>query len=146
MKNHQTLIALDKILADTYALMLKTQNYHWNVTGANFKALHELFQLQYEDMFGAVDEIAERIRAIGSRVEGTFDHFKKISDLANPNKNFDSRNMLQDLVNDNTILAKLLREAINIAQSEGDEASADLFIQRSKIHDKAIWMLTSSLN
>lgn len=144
MKNHQTLIALNKILADSYMLMLKTQNYHWNVVGANFKALHELFQAQYEDLFQAVDELAERIRALGSKVDGTIEHFKKLSDFQNPNKNYEAKAMINDLVNDHEIVAKILKEAIKISQSEGDEASADLFIQRAKIHDKAIWMLVSS--
>ena len=145
MKNHQTLVALDKILADSYILMLKTQNYHWNVVGENFKALHELFQTQYEDLFSAIDEIAERIRALGSKVEGSFEHFKKLSDFRNANKNFHSKDMIQDLLNDHELIAKILREAIKLAQSEGDELSADLFIQRAKIHEKNIWMLTSSI-
>ena len=145
MKNHQTLIALNKILADSYMLMLKTQNYHWNVVGDNFKALHELFQSQYEDLFQAIDELAERIRSIGSKVDGTFEHFKKLSDFRNPDKNYDSKTMINDLINDHEIVAKILKEAIKISQSEGDEASADLFIQRAKIHDKAIWMLVSSI-
>jgi starvation-inducible DNA-binding protein len=145
MKNHQTLVALDKILADSYILMLKTQNYHWNVVGENFKALHELFQTQYEDLFSAIDEIAERIRALGSKVEGSFEHFKKLSDFRNANKNFHSKDMIQDLLNDHELIAKILREAIKLAQSESDEISADLFIQRAKIHEKNIWMLTSSI-
>ena len=145
MKNHQTLVALDKILADSYILMLKTQNYHWNVVGENFKALHELFQTQYEDLFSAIDEIAERIRALGSKVEGSFEHFKKLSDFRNANKNFHSKDMIQDILNDHELIAKILSEAIKLAQSEGDEISADLFIQRAKIHEKNIWMLTSSI-
>jgi starvation-inducible DNA-binding protein len=145
MKNQQTLVALDKILADSYILMLKTQNYHWNVVGENFKALHELFQTQYEDLFSAIDEIAERIRTLGSKVEGSFEHFKKLSDFRNANKNFHRKEMIQDLLNDHELIAKILREAIKLAQSEGDEISADLFIQRAKIHEKNIWMLTSSI-
>jgi starvation-inducible DNA-binding protein len=145
MKNHQTLVALDKILADSYVLMLKTQNYHWNVVGENFKALHELFQTQYEDLFTAIDEIAERIRALGSKVEGSFEHFKKLSDFRNANKNFDSKAMIQDLISDHELIAKILHEAIKLAQSEADEISADLFIQRAKIHEKNVWMLTSSI-
>jgi starvation-inducible DNA-binding protein len=145
MKNQQTLVALDKILADSYILMLKTQNYHWNVVGENFKALHELFQTQYEDLFSAIDEIAERIRTLGSKVEGSFEHFKKLSDFRNANKNFHSKEMIQDLLNDHELIAKILREAIKLAQSESDEISADLFIQRAKIHEKNIWMLTSSI-
>ena len=69
MKNHQTLTILEKVLADSYALMLKTQNYHWNVVAENFKSLHEMFGAQYEELFTALDEIAERIRSLGSKVE-----------------------------------------------------------------------------
>lgn len=145
MKNHKTLEALEKILADSYVLMLKTQNYHWNVVGNNFKSLHELFQIQYEELFTAIDEVAERIRALGSKVDGTFSHFEKYSDLKNANKNFSSQDMVKDLIHDNQIVVKQLHEAIKIAQAEGDESSADIFIQRAKSHEKSIWMLQSSL-
>ena len=131
-------------LANSFAFYLKAQFYHWNVVGENFKALHELFQTQYEDLFSAIDEIAERIRALGSKVEGNFEHFKKLSDFRNANKNFDNRAMLQDLVNDNELISKILREAIKLSQDEGDEVSADLFIQRAKIHEKNVWMLITS--
>ena len=145
MKNHQTLEALENILAGSYLLMLKTQNYHWNVVGNNFKPLHELFQIQYEELFTAIDEIAERIRALGSKVDGTFAHFEKYSDLKNANKNLSSQDMVKDLINDNQIVVKQLHEAIKTAQAEGDESSADIFIQRAKSHEKSIWMLQSSL-
>ena len=77
MKNNKTIEALEVVLASSYSLMLKTQNYHWNVVGPNFKPLHELFQLQYEDLFLAVDEVAERIRALGSLANGSFENFAK---------------------------------------------------------------------
>lgn len=144
MKNHQTLTILEKVLADSYALMLKTQNYHWNVVAENFKSLHEMFGTQYEELFTALDEIAERIRSLGSKVEGTFDNFSKLSDLKNPNKNFSSKEMIKDLIHDHEKLVKHLHEGIKISQSEGDECSADLFIQRAKTHEKTIWMLISS--
>lgn len=145
MKNHQTLEALEKILADSYVLMLKTQNYHWNVVGDNFKSLHEMFQTQYEELFSAIDELAERIRSLGFKVDGTFDHFKKHSDIKNGNKDFYPIDMLKDLIADHEIVIKQLHKAISISQSEGDEASADIFIQRIKSHEKTLWMLQSSI-
>ena len=77
MKNHKTLENLEITLATSYALALKTQNYHWNVVGANFKPLHELFGAQYEELSDAIDEVAERIRALGSKVDGSFENFSK---------------------------------------------------------------------
>jgi starvation-inducible DNA-binding protein len=145
MKNHQTLEQLEKILADSYMLMLKTQNYHWNVVGSNFKPLHETFQTQYEELFASVDELAERIRSLGSKVDGTIDNFKKHSEIKNGNKDFSAEEMIKDLSNDHQIIVKKLHVAIKTAQAEGDESSADIFIQRAKAHEKNIWMLVSSL-
>jgi starvation-inducible DNA-binding protein len=144
MKNHQTLEALENILAGSYLLMLKTHNYHWNVVGENFKTLHESFQIQYEELFTAIDEIAERIRALGSKVDGSFENFKKHSELKNANKDFSAKEMVKDLISDHENLVKNLHKAIKTAQSEGDESSADIFIQRTKSHEKTIWMLVSS--
>lgn len=145
MKNHQTLEALEKTLANSYFLMLKTQNYHWNVVGNNFKSLHEMFQTQYEELFGAIDELAERIRSLGSKVDGTFSHFKNFSNLKDANKDFSAEEMIKDLITDHEIIVKELHKSIKIAQQEGDESSADIFIQRAKAHEKTIWMLVASI-
>jgi starvation-inducible DNA-binding protein len=145
MKNHQTLEHLEKILADSYMLMLKTQNYHWNVVGPKFKSLHETFQNQYEELFTAIDELAERIRSLGSKVDGTIDHFKKYCDIKNGNKDFTADEMTKDLISDHENIVKKLHQAIKTSQAEGDESSADIFIQRAKAHEKNIWMLVSSL-
>ena len=144
MKNHQTVVVLEKALADTYALVVKTQNYHWNVVGENFKPLHELFGVQYEEMFGAIDEVAERIRAIGYKVEGSFENFQKLSKSKSANKNLDAKAMVKDLIADHESLVQDLKNGIKISQAEEDEATADLFIGRIQIHEKAIWMLRSS--
>lgn len=144
MKNHQTITALEKALASSYALMLKTHNYHWNVVGENFKSLHELFQGQYEELFEAIDEIAERIRALGSKVDATFENFAKLSGAKNPNKNLKNSEMIKDLLTDHEHLLKVLNDGVKTAQAESDEGTADLFIGRLKVHEKAIWMLEAS--
>lgn len=146
MKNHKTLENLEVILATSYALALKTQNYHWNVVGANFKPLHELFGAQYEEISAAIDEIAERIRTLGSKVEATFENFSKVSLVKNGNKNFDQKAMLQDLIASNELLVNFMKKSVKIAQDEEDEATADLFIGRIEIHEKAIWMLAASID
>ncbi|MBL6664230.1 MAG: DNA starvation/stationary phase protection protein [Rickettsiales bacterium] len=145
MRNHKTIECLEKTLANSYALALKLQNYHWNVEGKQFKALHEMFEDQYNELFGAIDEIAERIRALGSKVEGTLGEFFKESELKKANKDFDSNLMVQDLADGHEFIAKQLQEFVKTAQAEGDEATADMFIARIKTHEKAAWMLRSSL-
>ena len=144
MKNHQTIAILEKALANTNMLLLKTQNYHWNVVGENFKTLHELFEVQYNELFEAVDKLAERMRALGSKVDGTVENFSKISRIKSGDKDFSSKEMLQDLIASNEILTQQLKEGIKTAQDEGDEATADMFIGRITTHEKAIWMLTAS--
>ncbi len=145
MKNSQTVQNLEKILANSYVFQLKLQNYHWNVVGENFKSLHELFAAQYEDVSTAIDEIAERMRALDSKVEGTFENFSKLSRVKSGDKNLDSAAMIKDLIVGHQILVEELRNGIKAAQEEGDEVTADLFIGRSTAHEKAIWMLKSSL-
>ncbi len=144
MTNHQTIQNLEKLLADSYVLSLKTQNYHWNVVGENFKSLHELFDAQYEELADAIDGIAERMRALGSKVEGTFENFLKLSKIKSGDKNFSKSEMIQDLVFGHELIVTDLKVAIKVAQDEGDEATADIFIGRIQSHEKAAWMLVSS--
>lgn len=90
MKNSQIVKKLEKVLANSYALALKTQNYHWNVEGENFKSLHELFGAQYEELSEAIDEIAERIRALCEKVEASFENFQTLSEIKKGDKNLRS--------------------------------------------------------
>lgn len=143
-KNHQTIENLEKLLANSYVLYLKTQNYHWNVVGENFKSLHLLFEEQYNELAAAVDEIAERIRALGAKVDGTFENFSKLSKIKSGNKNFGKIEMIQDLISSQEIIVEDLKAAIGVAQKEDDEGTADLFIGRIKAHEKAAWMLQAS--
>ncbi len=135
---------LATILANSYSLALKTQNYHWNVTGQNFKPLHELFGAQYEELFEAIDELAERIRALESFVDGSFEAFLQLSQIKSAQQNISANQMLKDLAHDHNLLVKLLKEAIVVAQEDKDEATADMFIERVQIHEKALWMIRAS--
>ena len=145
MKNNQVLKVLEQVLADSYALTIKTKNYHWNVVGDNFKALHEMFDAQYQDLSDAIDEIAERIRALGVRVEASLEYFSNLSQIKKGDETFDAKKMLQDLAADHHLMINLLKSGIVTAQKEGDEGTADIFIQRSKVHEKTLWMIESSL-
>lgn len=145
MKNNQVLKILEQVLADSYALSIKTKNYHWNVVGENFKALHEMFDVQYQDLSDAIDEIAERIRALGVKVEASLEYFSKLSQIKKGDETFDAKKMLQDLASDHQLVIALLKSGVATAQQEGDEGTADILIQRGKVHEKTLWMIESSI-
>lgn len=137
--------ALKSVLADSYALYLKTQNYHWNVEGPNFKSLHELFESQYSDLAGAVDEIAELIRGLGEKAPGTWKAYEALSTIKDGNEKADAVTMIRDLAKDQQTISKTLQKALETAQKEGDEVVADAMIERLSVHRKNHWMLQSSL-
>ncbi len=145
MRNNKTVENLEKTLANSYLLALKTQNYHWNVVGENFKSLHELFGSQYEDLSDAIDELAERIRALGSKVDGSFENFQKAGSIKSGDKNLKSSDMIKDLIAGHEVIVSDLKDAVKVAQAGEDESTADMFIGRITIHEKAAWMLSSSL-
>lgn len=136
--------ALEQILADSYALYFKTQNYHWNVEGAEFRSLHLLFEGQYEDLAESLDELAERIRTLGAKVPA-LSTLIKLASINEPNPNAMSDEMLESLVKDQDIVRNTLYQALKIAQAEGDEGTADMIIGRIKVHEKNRWMLKSSI-
>ncbi|WPZ34268.1 DNA starvation/stationary phase protection protein [Thalassobaculum sp. OXR-137] len=135
--------ALEQALADTYALALKTQNYHWNVEGPTFYGLHNLFEEQYNDAHGAVDELAERIRALGAPAPGSFQAFMDATKIADAKQNADAQTMVSDLVASHETMGETLREGISVAEKAGDPATADMLTGRLTTHDKHAWMLRS---
>jgi starvation-inducible DNA-binding protein len=131
-------------LADTYTLYLKTQNYHWHVTGPNFSGLHALFEMQYRELAEAVDEIAERMLTLGYDAPATFKEFMSLRRIEEGNSNLSAKEMVEELSNDNTRLVKDLNQAMSIAQSNNDEGTANLLADRIAAHEKASWMLRAS--
>jgi len=136
---------LQQVLADTYSLMVKTHVYHWNVTGANFMSLHTQFQTQYETLFAAVDEIAERIRQLGVMVEGGMSVFGDSSNVEAP-KATNAEAMLKDLAEDHKTMAASLVSFANLADEANDRITADLLTARAADHDKTAWMLGAQLS
>jgi len=134
---------LNKLLADTYLLYLKTQNYHWNVTGKLFQSLHTLFEKQYQEQALAVDEIAERIRALGEYAPGSFAAFSKVSSIKEENSIPSAEEMIHNLVQGNEAVVTSAREIISLADSCEDDVTSDLMINRMQIHEKNAWMLRS---
>ncbi len=136
--------ALAQVLADSHALALKTQNFHWNVAGPHFHSLHAMFEAQYAELAAAVDELAERIRALGFPAPGGYAAFAKLTAIADAKENVPAAEMVRTLLADHETAVKRLRAALKVAQAAGDEESADLAIGRLQAHEKTAWMLRAS--
>lgn len=137
--------ALSQLLADSYTLYLKTHNYHWNVTGPHFGALHAMFEVQYTDLALAVDEIAERIRALGHFAPGSYADFGARTTVPEAVGHPDAMSMVRDLAQDHETVAKAAAAAIAVADAAGDEPTAGMATNRQEVHEKAAWMLRAFL-
>ena len=136
---------LSKLLADSYSLYLKTHNYHWNVEGPLFNTLHMMFEEHYTELATAVDEIAERIRALGVKAPGSYTAFGKLTSIDEATGDESAEDMIRQLVVGQETVARTAREAIKAAEAASDEPTADLLTQRMQIHEKNAWMLRSML-
>jgi len=145
MSDKKVIEGLKELLASSYMLLLKTHNYHWNVTGPQFISLHKMFEEQYDDLFEAVDDVAERIRALGVKAPATFKEYLELSVIEEGDENASAVEMLKDLSDSNKKLSQVSAKVIVAAQDAGDEVSMDLSIQRQTVHDKNAWMLDSSV-
>ncbi|MFI4938259.1 MAG: Dps family protein [Candidatus Berkiellales bacterium] len=137
--------ALKHLLADTYVLYLKTQNYHWNVVGQNFHAYHLFFEEQYKELAEASDAIAERIRALGEVAPATFQEFSQLKTLPEGKYGINAMAMLQDLLDSHIAIGKTLHAVMKQAKKEEDEVTLNLIIDRMEAHEKMAWMLKSHL-
>ncbi len=136
---------ISKFLADSYTLYVKLHNFHWNVTGKMFRNLHVAFEEQYTELAVALDEIAERIRALGHPAPGSFTEFQKISTVKDPKPGLSAMEMVAELVRDHETIVRNARESIKIAEEAGDDATVDLFTVRMQVHEKTAWLLRSAL-
>jgi starvation-inducible DNA-binding protein len=136
---------LSRLLADTYTLYLKTHNFHWNVTGPQFRTLHLMFEEQYNELWTSTDTIAERIRSLGHFAPATYRDFGKLSTIREPDGVPPATDMIRQLVEGHETVARTAREAFAMADEAADEATADLLTQRLQVHEKTAWMLRSLL-
>lgn len=134
---------LSRVLADTYTLYLKTHNFHWNVTGPQFNALHNMFMEQYTEMAAAVDEIAERIRALGFPAPGSYKQYAELSSVEEETGVPSAKGMIEQLVIGNETVVNTARQVFPVAEGANDQPTADLLTQRMQIHEKTAWMLRS---
>ncbi|MCY7354664.1 MAG: DNA starvation/stationary phase protection protein [Lysobacter sp.] len=139
---------LSRFLADSYTLYLKTHNFHWNVTGPMFNALHNMFEAQYTEQWMALDEIAERIRALGFNAPGSYAEFTRLSSITEEPGLTDTANwheMVRQLVVGNEAVCRTARKVLDIADDADDAPTEDLLTQRLQTHEKYAWMLRSLL-
>jgi len=133
--------SLKVILANTYALYLKTQNYHWHVKGIHFKSLHELFEEHYTELAEAIDEIAERLIILGFTAPATFKDLDGLKTIADGNSSNDAMSMLADLSDSHQTI---INDINTLLASEVDEGTVALLGERISAHEKALWMLNAS--
>ncbi|MCG6875091.1 MAG: DNA starvation/stationary phase protection protein [Betaproteobacteria bacterium] len=136
---------LSRLLADSYALYLKTHNFHWNVTGPMFQTLHTLFMEEYTEQWNALDLIAERIRALGHPAPGSSKQFAKLSSIPDEEGVPAARDMIRQLVEAQEAVARTARSVFPTVEKAGDQPTADLLTQRLQVHEKNAWMLRSLL-
>lgn len=137
--------ALKRLLGETYALYIKTHGYHWNVTGPRFQSLHEVFMTQYTELWAALDELAERIRALGQFAPGSSGEMMQDASIEPDTSVPDAETMVANLALGHEAVARAARDGIRIAGEAGDDVTADLMTQRATIADKTAWMLRASL-
>ena len=135
------------VLADAFTLYLKTHNFHWNITGPMFNSLHVMFETQYNEQWLALDEIAERIRALGYNVPASYGEFGKMTSIKDGVKveHTDWREMVKQLTLGNEAVCRTARKSLEIADKAGDDPSVDMLTQRLQVHEKNAWMLRSLL-
>jgi starvation-inducible DNA-binding protein len=135
--------SIKHLLADTYTLYLQTHNFHWNVTGNQFRELHLMFEEQYNELAIAVDDIAERIRTLGVTAPGTYKLFAELSSIQEVEGIPEAKQMVEILNHSHETVVRTCRKALKIAQNADDESSAALISDRMRIHEKTGWMLRS---
>lgn len=137
--------AMSRALADSYMLSLKTQYCHWNVVGPLFYSLHQLTEVQYRDLFGAIDNLAERIRALGAVAPGSLQAFSKLSDIQEFIDRPSAEDMVRELANDHETCARRMRLVVDAADAAGDVKTADMLTGRIGQHEENVWMLRAIL-
>jgi len=135
---------LEQALADTYVLYAKTQGVHWNVAGREFYGIHKMTEEQYDDLAESVDELAERIRAIGYLAPTGLSRFLELSSIKEAPGDLKPAEMCEALARDHQACAKGLREAVKEAEDVDDVFTADMLTARIGKHEKFAWMLRAT--
>lgn len=132
---------LKALLADSYTLYLQTHNFHWNVTGPQFRELHLMFEEHYTELATAVDDVAERIRTLGVAAPGTYKAFADLSSIDEVEGVPAAEEMIARLTTGHEQVVKTCRSVLAKAQDADDESTASLVSDRMRVHEKTAWML-----
>jgi starvation-inducible DNA-binding protein len=135
---------LKRLLADSYTLYLQTHNFHWNVTGPQFRELHLMFEEHYTELAVAVDDIAERIRTLDVPAPGTYKEFSKLSAVEEVEGVPSAVKMVDLLTKGHEQVVKTSRAVLKLAQAADDESTASLVSDRMRVHEKTAWMLRAT--
>ena len=136
--------ALKVLLSETYALYTKTHGYHWNVTGPRFNELHTMFMAQYNELWLALDLIAERIRALGHFAPGSSGEMLEHATIKPDNSIPEAADMVKHLASGHEAVSKAAKAGIKVAEKNNDPVTVDLFTQRAQIAEKTAWMLRAA--
>ena len=134
---------LNTVLADEFLLYVKSRRFHWKVEGPHFSELHELFQKHYEQLSEAVDDVAERARALDGVAAGSFEEYLDLTRLTEePAQRYDARSMIAALLADHEAIIRNLRGDLQTRSNEhGDEGTMDFLTGLMQVHEKMAWML-----
>ncbi|MDJ0831873.1 MAG: Dps family protein [Gammaproteobacteria bacterium] len=135
---------LKRLLADSYTLYLQTHNFHWNVTGPQFRELHLMFEEHYTELAVAVDDIAERIRTLDVAAPGTYQEFARLSSIDEVEGVPSAEAMVDRLTRGHEQVVRTSRDVLKLAQDADDESTAALVSDRMRIHEKTAWMLRAT--
>lgn len=136
---------LSHLLADSYTLYLKTHNFHWNVVGPMFQTLHLLFETQYTELALAVDEIAERIRALGFPAPASYKQFAELTCIMEETTVPNASAMIKQLIEGQEAIVRTARQMFPVVEQANDQPTMDLLTRRMEVHEKNAWMLRSLL-
>ncbi|MDG6777700.1 DNA starvation/stationary phase protection protein [Thiomicrorhabdus sp. zzn3] len=145
-EEHRLKIAegLKRLLADSYTLYVQTHNFHWNVTGPQFRELHLMFEEHYTELAVAVDDIAERIRTLDVAAPGTFKEFERLSAIKQAEGVPPATEMVDLLTEAHEQVIRTCREVLKLAQEGEDESTTALVSDRMRVHEKTAWMLRAT--
>lgn len=137
--------ALKQVLGETFAVYVKTHGFHWNVRGPQFRSLHILFEEQYNELWAALDVIAERVRALGVLAPQSIGALAALANTKDAGEDVGSEAMLKELIAGHASLIKVMRSALDTAEGVKDDVTVDLLTQRLNASEKHTWMLRSTL-
>lgn len=141
----ETAERLSDVQADAFRLFTNVQGLHWNVEGPLFYSLHKLTEEQYEDLGEAIDELAERVRALGLVAPESLSTYQERSIIDDLPKDADTHTRVKRLVSDFERASERLAKAVKIAEDHGDVKTADLLTERIGVYDENAWMLRASI-